>query len=74
MGLQKLTLKSNKIIKVSQAAKDHLTFIEVDLEDNPIKSLDDEVDEETIKKLESEEILTQVNILKAKVEKLEIEN
>jgi len=74
MNLQKLILKNNKIIKVSDAAKDHLTFIEVDLEGNPLKSIDGQVDDETIKQLEEEEIASEVNLLRAKVENLEIEN
>lgn len=74
MNLQKLILKNNKIINITQEAKDHLMFIEVDLEGNPIKSIEDQLDDDTIKKFEEEEIASEINILRAKVEKLEIDN
>jgi len=74
VGLQKLKLNHNLLTRVDPEALNFLTFVDVEMEGNPLKSLDDTVDPSLLQQLQVQQLQAENAELKEKVATLELQN
>jgi len=71
VNLQKLKLNNNNLIYIAPDARDFLTFVDVEMEGNPLKSLTDTLDESFLEKLQLQQYQQENDQLKEKIVSLE---